>query len=450
MGTKDSSMDRIELAERRYRAMMPEPSPEHLELVQRELEVWLSSDVCPLVADYARRPRFRDQAAWPLEKLSRGADSPERRLVEAVDRSLVACAKALTKLAAKPSLAKALEAMYPPRERIVGETIRITGAKSERLHVERGTIDTLAVERSQIRDLAGRFWTDLVCREEYFEPRGEWMRKSPEGHLQAGEFIVSFNPELLPIGDLISRTLLRRVEVLLGLVEAFRQKCLAAVARVQAKAPALLKAVNAAWEQLDADDRSLRSAIQAAPAVAVRESCVILTQAYAAFHPSPDLRWLKLSEAVIQHGAAMVRFQLRHKRGLEASERIAAALGDLRQLYAGDRPEQAAIDEAIAAGGLVLVRDSREAYWDGKRIDADWSRQDNGWRLLWALAEKAGRSSPVGEADLFDDVVSRSTMSTIFGRLKKLLPPSLRKQIRPGQSARTYYMDLRPQRAYLF
>lgn len=448
---EDSSMDRIELAERRYRAMMPEPSREHLELVQRELEVWLSSDVCPLVADYARRPRFRDQAAWPLEKLSRGANSPERRLVEAVDRSLVACAKALTKLAAKPSVATAMEAMYPPRERIVRETILITVAKSERLHAERGTIDTLAIETSQMRGIAGRFWTDLVCREEYFEPRGEWMRKSPEGHLQAGEFIVSFNPELLPIGDLISRTLLRRVEVLLGLVEAFRQKCLAAVARAQATAPALLKVVNAAWEQLDADQRSLRSAIQAAPAVQVRESCVILTQAYAAFHPSPDLGWLKLSEALVQHGAATVRFQLCHKRGLEVSERIAAALGDLRQLYAGVRPEQAAIDEAIAAGGLVLVGDSREAYWDGKRIDADWYGQDRSWRLLWGLAKKSGRSSPVSEADLFgNDIVSRSTMSTIFGRLKRLLPSSLWKQIRPGQSARTYHMDLRPRGAYLF
>jgi hypothetical protein len=443
-------MDRIELAERRYKAIVREPLPDRWQLPHRELEAWLLNDVCSVVADYAKRPRFREQAAWPLEKLRVGTDSAERQLLDPFDHALVKCAKALTKLAANAPIASVLKEICPPTEAIVREVIRITGGNSRRVGAEKGTVNTLAIEASQVRAIAERFWTDLVCQDDYFEPRGGWMRKSPEGRGQAGEFIVSLNPELLPVGNLVVRTMLRRVEILFSLVDSFRNKCLAAIARATRRYPAQLKAQNDAWESLEVAYRSLQEGMRDAPAAQICESCIIMTQVYAAFAQSPNLQWLNLPEESIRTGAQGLRFRLTHSKGLEIVERIAAALGDLRGLYAGARPNLSAIEEAVASGGLVVVQVPREAYWAGDRIDADWHGSDTSWKLLVALAKKAVTESQVGEADLFENVVSRSAMSTVYGRLKKLLPASLWKHILPGNEPRTYRMDLQGKRAYLF
>lgn len=443
-------MDRIELAERRYQAIIPKPPADPWQLPHRELEVWLLNDVCPVVADYVNRPRFREQATWPLDRLRMGADSEERRVVDAFDRALVTCATTLAKLAGNAPVADALKELYPPRESVIRGEIEIAEDKSRRRNVEKGMLDTLAIEMSQIRGIAERFWIDLVCEEDYFEPRGGWMFKDSTGRLQPGEFIVSFNPDLLPIGDLISRTMLRRAELLVGEVKTFRGKCLRAVARAGRRYPAQVTAVEESWEQLEAKYQTLQAAIRAAPTAALRESCVILTQVYAAYQPSPDLHWLNLPDQLIRDATVGLRFRLTDRRGLEVAERVAAALGDLRSLYVGTRPEQAAIEEAIASRGLVLLREPREAYWASERVDVDWYRHDTSWQFLWALAQKAARSSPIGEADLFDDVVSRSAMSTAFGRLKKHLPADLWRHILPGATPRTYRMDLQDRRAYLF
>ena len=490
-------MELIKLAERHYEKIWPKSpkdpqqhwSPQERGKWLSDLEAWLLNFVCPAVAESINRPRFREQATWSLEKLQVGAGSEERQRIEAVDRSLVECAKALVKLAKNAPLDKALKELCPLQEVIVKEEVLIGSGSCQRISAEKGTHDALALEHSQVKGIAGRCWTDLVFPGDYFYPLGGMMMKAPplneampkppphDGQALKGpqirphwgNFIVSLNPKMLPIGDFISRTMLQRVEIHFGTIASFRDKCLAANAKVKRPYPKQIADVEKAWEQLEADYQSLQSIMLAAPAVQIRESCVTLTQVYAAFHPSPNLYWLDLPPEAIESEAAILKERLMHSRGDEIAERIATALSYLHQIYATDTPEEAekqsAINEAIANRDLVLIQEPRKAYWDGEPIEVDWYRHKQSWRFLMALARKATRRSPVGWEDLFgnddydinddqdnDKVTARSAMSTAFGRLKSHLPPDLWKYIQPDKhQTQAYVMDLPPgRRAYIF
>ncbi len=74
-------MDRIELAERRYQQIVPEPVQNWVDMPVRKLGIWLKDDVAPLVGEYSARPRFRDAACWSLHEFRAGADTPTRRHV---------------------------------------------------------------------------------------------------------------------------------------------------------------------------------------------------------------------------------------------------------------------------------------------------------------------------------------------------------------------------------
>jgi hypothetical protein len=183
----------------------------------------------------------------------------------------------------------------------------------------------------------------------------------------------------------------------------------------------------------------------------LRDSCIILTQVYAAFDPSPTLSWLDVSADASESGVGALRHRITHFQNGEMFERIAAAVGDLRRLYVGKLLEQQAIDEAIATGGLVIDNSSYTAFWEKGQIEADWRRYLAAWKFLIELAKKASLQGFVGESDLYgDDVVSKSTMGTNAERLKGLLPASLRKHVLPGPERRTYRLDLPRQQIHLF
>jgi len=378
-------MDRLSLAERRYLQVVPTPVQSWTEFPDRGLVLWLADDVCPVIEDYCRRPAFREQASWPVRVLVAGAPTAERRCIESVDKALVQCAKALLQVAGrKHSVTQAQSPSWSPVE-----TVEISGAGVRRAIRTPATKDTGPLERFQVEMIARRFWTDLVCPEDYFEPCGGWLEKRHSKRVQPGEFLVSLNPELHPVGDFVTRCLLRRVELLRQVLDQFRVRCL------QRAGGKLSEVAGRAWEELEANIRSLRAACQTRLSAQVRDSCVILVQVYAAFHPAPDCRWLSLSESSIASGVLMLRHRLTHARNAEMPERIAAALGDLRRLYVGDTPQAAERDEAIASGGLVVVADPPGVFWEEKKsrpsgVDfhpagsssSPWHPREEAWRLV--------------------------------------------------------------------
>jgi hypothetical protein len=89
-----------------------------------------------------------------------------------------------------------------------------------------------------------------------------------------------------------------------------------------------------------------------------------------------------------------------------------------------------------------LTKVPRAAYWDTKPIQQNWSRYDKPWTLLQALALKAQRGEAVEVRDVYGfDAVTDSALSTNISRLKKMLPPDLRRHIQ-GTGQRSYCLKL--------
>jgi hypothetical protein len=207
------------------------------------------------------------------------------------------------------------------------------------------------------------------------------------------------------------------------------------------------KQVAHAWSELETNIQSLRAACQTGRSAQLRDSCVILLQVYAAFHPAPDCRWLALSESARSRGIVTLRHRLTHSRNAEMPERVATALGNLRQLYEGETPQSAAIEEAIASEGLVVIEDPPKVFWQGAAIEAEWEKHPSCWKLLFALASKGGS---VGACDVFDKMVAVSTLPVTINRLRRYLPASLHKRIVPGAVPGSYRLDLERRRISIF
>lgn len=272
----------------------------------------------------------------------------------------------------------------------------------------------------------------------------EWSR-TPDGRLiQQGHLVVSLNPELHPIGNFVVRGPFQRLEWARAPLASLRRKCLAAVQASGRPYAAQVETLRSAWAELEENARHLEVACRTGPECVLRESCVVLTQIYAAIHPSPDVGWLGLAPEAVSYGAAAIRMRLRQLQGAELFDRVAAALRSLRQLYDPQGEMLATREEAIASGGLVLVRQPPAVYWEGQEVAGPW--KGILWDFLTELARKARLRSPVAQQDLYPDVKSATVMSRNAERLRKKLPPTLRRLIVPGNAPQTYRLDLEPQR----
>lgn len=440
-------MERWELALRRYKQIVPETVTEWSDFPFRELGVWLVDDVCPVVEDYCRRPAFRERAAWPVRVLAPGAATPERGLVDAATTDLEKTAKALRHLVGKKLVRRKIDTLYPPKQTVITETVVIGGSGTVSREVETGSVDETTIQLGQIEQIAQRGWKVLVRVEDYFEPVQEFVRTEDGRYVQCGELIVSLTPELHAIGNFVVRCLLRRIETISSIVDSLYQKCRRAV-EATGRSYAHLEQLELAYAGLQRNRLALRVALTTGDDNALRESCIILTQVYAAFHPAPDLRWLGLADERVSWGATAIRARFTQFQNAEMMDRIAAALADLRKLYESDGLQQSAIDEAIATGGLVIVEHSGVVYWEGQKISGAW--QGVLWRFLIALARKACFSADVDQRDIYPEVKSLNIMSRNWERLQVRLPPSLCHLVEPGTQPHTYRLNLDPSRIHVF
>lgn len=432
---------------RRFRQIAPKPATTWDDYRNRQLHTWLRDDVAPVLESLTRRPRFRTQATWPLRTLRAGATSPERALVDKVDAALVAQGKAVRQLARNLHV-RGRHQRVAVQDVVATEGVLLGSGCPKVTQQPRDEVDPLAVLIAQVEQIARRDWTDLMCLEDYFEPAGGWMTAQPSGR-QAGEFVVALNPELHSGGDFISRCLCRRVE----LRAAILQDVLDIVGKtVRSSRGRSLKGWEEASQQqrgLTALTEQLRRACLHGDGPALRDACILLTQVHAGLCPDAELGWLDLTQEVIHRGAATMGHRLRNCHG-ELLERLATSLLTLKKLYTDMDTEQSAIEDAIASGGLVVVRSRRLAYWASAPLDVDWKRHHSLWRFFEALARKAQRGAVVEDRDLYDHATGNSTLATSLSRLRRLIPPALCKHIVANKDPRGYRLQLDRQHIHLF
>ena len=464
-------MDRIELAERRYQALIGAElvsvgRPErYWQMPLEDLRAWIADYVLPAVDEVLPRPLFRDHATWPLRVFTDGGETPERAAVQQVDARLVAAATALRKLArtkaitlrlqqlhaaASPSgTAVAEEPAYWRTEEveITDSTPRCRPSLPPNLHV------MIPYYLAQLDGMSKRSWTDLVSLDDYFEPVAGMLLADPmPGRLQDGTFIVSLTPHLYHVGDSITRCMVHRIRSWLSLLQEARSTCYDAVRDMRRAPVKAVEAEQSAFQELHRSLHDLQGLCVAGSEARMHDACIAMTQVYAEFHPNPDLSWLEVPDWLVQRWKGRLTHAIFSSRDLETLERIAGALGELRLLYRELSPADSAVDLAVATGGLVLVEKPRKAFWEGQPINHDWldRKYKNHWEMLWKLAINAKSASAVGNFDLYNDGVANSTLHSRAMRLKQLLPPSLRQHIKPGTERATHRLTLPMNLIHLF
>ncbi|MGE3806359.1 MAG: hypothetical protein AB7K24_16950 [Gemmataceae bacterium] len=437
-------MERLHYLVRRFHQILPEPSMGGQPRNVRELHCWLRDDVGPELESCVLRPRFREQARWPIQTLAAGAGTAERALVDRVDRALTGYAQALQTIIAEETVQRRLEKVaiqVTNREEVV-----ICGDSSRVLHRAQSSHPLLSVLVPQLSAIAERFWQQLVCVKDYFEPTGGWG-DSCRGK-RPGEFVVAVNPELHPGGDFVSRCLWRRVEVLRQVLEDCRARCRAAAHSAGTSQRAWNVAEQQHQELVEASARLYTSCL-CGTQQPLRDACVLLTQVHAALNPNANLDWLGVPAAAGQRGKVVMKRRLLHDCHGELFERLAGSLSVLRGLYTRVDEQQTALDEAVASGGLVVLRSQRAVYWEAERIDVNWTAHHALWRFLLALVEKGQHAAAVEGRDLHDDTVGTSTLATTFYRLKKLVPATLWRSIQSNKDPKGYRLTLNREDIFL-
>ena len=399
------------------------------------MRVWLTEDVCAALEEFVSRPTFREYAVWPIRALKQSAQTPERELIDHVDTDLQLCGKALTKVVSLKTVRKKLRELYPPIPTVVGGCIKISEKGATWESIKKEPIDHLEIELCQLEAIADHDWRDLVNVNDYFEPQQEWTSNSDGKSVQRGEWVVSINPDLLPIGNFVVRCLLKRIEMRVSVLDLIRIKSGKACRELPSINPKHVEAVQDKWNQLHRTVTAIRQLMRSGKEMRLRDSCVTAMQVYAALHPAPDLGWLGLDQAIVEKDYAMPAGRLTQRQNAEMLDRIATALADLRRLLPDtSRPD---IEAAIAEGALVICEDTHAVYWQKLCLKNELPRKQ--WQFLIALTRRSRR--PVAACDVGTGV-SRSAMATACQRLKKNLPPSLRKLIVPGEEAGTYHLEL--------
>jgi len=392
------------------------------------------------------------------------AGTPERELVDATDAALVTLARALCGLARLRTAQRRIEEAESSARSDVNDAGEGSAADTRKVE------SIPFVERplfllGQVEEIADRFWSDLVCTRDYFEPTGGWMvkqkksRNSPASgeeskaadYRQPGEFVVALNPDLRAGGDFVSRCLCIRVDGLRDTLARFRKQCGQLLPTSSRHLAKRWDEIEKSWVELCESVDQLRQVCLQSADRPLRDACIVLTQVYAAFHSQPDVGWLGLTEDLVQRATAIIRYRFTRTRDVELAERTAVALGQLRSLYIDKDEQQSAVEEAIATGGLVVVSLPPAVYWEGKLINVQWHQHRQGWECLSRLAKKARLRAALEVKDLYEDkVVSESALAMVVNRLKKLLPASLSKHIIPSRSPSGYLLDVEHERLHLF
>jgi hypothetical protein len=182
---------------------------------------------------------------------------------------------------------------------------------------------------------------------------------------------------------------------------------------------------------LDNSER-LKAACSAGIEARIRDSCIALLQVYAAYRTQANLTWLGLPPEFTQTSNDIPR-RVAERNDVSVTERIAAALIDVTDMYRHEIEPEAVIGEQCQDHALVLVMGPglRRAYWQGTLIDQDWTNQTMPWDLLCTLAEHAKTERGV-DAMVSQEGDRGGSLKDRRHRLKNLLPADLNERIQPA------------------
>ena len=293
----------------------------------RQLQVWLDEDVCAVLDDYVRRPLFRAFASWPIRTLAPDAATPERGLVDELNAELKRCARAARRLTGGKTLNSRMAAQFPPRRVVTSESVEIGSGGERTQEVGFGQFDESELQLAQLSKMADEESPDLVNVNDYFEPQQEFVADESGRPVQRADWIVSLNPELLPVGNFIVRCLRKRLKTRVELLRAVIQKARSTLRQIRPTYAKLQQELDSSWSAVDRLQRELEALLRTGGDIQIVDACVAATQVYAAFHPAPDVGWLGLAPKSRKPDPEFMCARTRQLNNAEVFDRIATALG---------------------------------------------------------------------------------------------------------------------------
>jgi hypothetical protein len=429
-------LDHLDVAQRRYQTLRTAPAVPTSPNRVKQLSLWLEHDVCRIVDELSQRSTFRDLCRWPLTHLASGAESPERRLADTIDETLVAWASGLAKAGRGITRWQ--------RMRRLNRSAKQSGTNHRAHLADKGSADaSFAAALAGIDYVARRPWRDLVAIADYFSPtaelnlvdRGAYLGQGNQ-HIQIADFLAACNPALRRLGDFVSRSLLIRIAYWRDMLERFAALCRDVALRLDFPGDGVWKGAQETRAQLVAAHEALQGACTGRGPI-LRNSCTALLQVYVAYRPAVKLPWLGLPRSIGQR-PYWLRHRLENHRDTDIADCAADALLDVAPIYRDALDVEGIVAEHVQARDLVLVMGPgcREVHWRGQLIQANWFVHRALWGLLVALAQAAKNQLGV---DAFDDP-SRSYKDARH-RLKPLIPEALNALILPAGRG-TYRLDL--------
>jgi hypothetical protein len=420
-------MDLLHIAQHGFDRLAPAlkavPTPETSDAV----EVWLRGPVCAVAQKLAESQQFRRQALWSLVHLGSRAKTSQRKLVEAVDAALVAAAGACRNAAGD-------------------EINRIDPA-------------------GRIVWLADRPWYDLVAEDDNFGAQSglRLLRSRTEGR---DLFWREPDPRA-PLGDYICRCMFRRIDCFAEMFNAVWSQALDAAGRRGAAGFALADKVFKANVDLDRAIHKLREACFQGAEARLRDACCALVLVTIAYAPNPDLTWLNdlgLSPEgygqIVRSNVCPLENVTQVERGADGKLRgvgqtkarlcrpdmatgIAAALAEVDVIYRRPAESEDLVEWLRQEHRLVIVdKQSRVVYWDGKEVVDAWEKKRVLWDFLWKLAQRAGQERPLRREDIQPGTTGNPGKHR-RGRLSEILPGSLDVLIEDDRSG-GYQLHLKP------
>lgn len=145
-----------------------------------------------------------------------------------------------------------------------------------------------------------------------------------------------------------------------------------------------------------------------------------------------------LSNALRQYGTAGMWARVRgvsKERAVVDVAKLIGLLSDadadwlLREIGEFADAEEAMLS-AIADGDFVLVENPREAHWDKRKIEIDWSKYNKLWNFLWELGSRGKEMKPVDRVT-FGDQAHGDVVTKLKSRLTSMpeFPVSLADEI---------------------
>lgn len=424
-------MNLIELALRQYERLAP-PTHRATTLAESDaLENWLATSVCRIAEDLFQHQKFQELARWPLAAFDYHADSPQRRLVRAVDDALIEFACALVRLAALPTVKPLLVEFEAKWHRPVESWLAGSAA--------------VPASVAAVETIASRPWFNLAAPEEYFHPCRQLYTRLSEPRLEVFDQLVG--PRLTLLGDYVTRSMFLRIDYWRAQLERLYLPCVFAVSN--GGDVNLLEEALTARTALAGRVQEVTAACLTEPAFRSRECAIAIVQVYNAYAATPKLDWLDVPPDMIETERVFTRLLIRpHVCNAAAVERVACALMGVADIYRTADDGREKLAQSVADKFLVLADSPRRAFCNSQLIDVNWERKPMLWELLWELASRAQNGLPV-DRELLSNKKSQRAIRDRRSDLGALLPPALNERI-VSAGRYTYRLDLPPAEIAMF